>query len=199
MLFVSSFVGIYLCVYWLEIYFKAYSSWSSKQLRTCQRWPQTSALPSSRMAPDTQAQGEDLSLWFPRRNVAKGWGSFLGTQGKYFPCYFHLEITKLYKKESKLLKTHRESKGGFDLHELIFGKEADWEKIHNMICPSQLKSKVLILKHPVVSEGSSPWQGEFWTLKKRSDMGADLSFYIVQEAVSFTVFVKKGGEVTSQF
>ena len=30
-------------------------------------------------------------------------------------------------------------------------------------------------------------------------MGADLSFYIVQGAVSFTVFVNKGGEVTGQF
>ena len=68
-----------------------------------------------------------------------------------------------------------------------------------MICPGQLKSKVLILKYPVVSEGSSPWQGEFLILKKRSDMGADLSFYIVQVAVSFTVFVNKGGEVTGQF
>jgi len=68
-----------------------------------------------------------------------------------------------------------------------------------MICPGQLKSKVLILEYPVVSEGPSPWQGEFLILKKRSDMGTDLSFHIVQGAVSFTVFVNKGGEVTSQF
>ena len=55
-----------------------------------------------------------------------------------------------------------------------------------MICPGQLKSKDLILKYPVVSEGSSPWQGEF-LMKKRSDMGADLSFYLVQGAVFYCV------------
>lgn len=43
------------------------------------------------------------------------------------------------------------------------------------------------------------WQGEFLVLKKGSDVGAGLNSSIVQGAVSFTVFVTKGSEVTSQF